>query len=50
MFGSCIYLQNIDGLRNWDVSNGKDFSFMFSYCEKLKNIDGLRNWNVSNGK
>ena len=50
MFNCCKSLQNIDALKNWDVSNGVDFSFMFSGCESLQNIDALENWNISKGK
>ena len=36
-------------LQNWNVSNGNNFSFMFSYCSSLSDIKPLQNWNVSNG-
>ena len=43
----CI-LSNIDALEEWDVSNGKNFSNMFSRTN-LKDLKILENWNVSNG-
>ena len=49
MFYKCSSLQNVDGLINWNVSNGKYFPDMFCCCSSLKNVDGLINWNVSNG-
>ena len=36
------------GLEKWNVSNGKDFSYIFSGCSLL-DIKELQNWNVSNG-
>ena len=38
MFAYCNLLQYINSLENWDVSNGEDFSYMFSYCTSLKEI------------
>jgi surface protein len=57
MFSECSSLQNVDGLINWNVSNGKYFGngnlvgggSMFAECSSLNNLDGLKNWNVSNG-
>jgi surface protein len=43
-------LTNLDGLKNWDVSNGIDFMNMFSGCSSFQNVDGLINWNVSKVK
>ena len=42
-------LTNINGLLNWKVSKGKNFSHMFEGCGNLSNINGLQNWDVSNG-
>ena len=49
MFNGCSSLSDIKGLENWNVSNGKDFSFigMFYKCSLLLDIKGLLNWNVS---
>ncbi len=49
MFSECSSLQNVDGLINWNVSNGTNFERMFYDRSSLKNVDGLKNWNVSNG-
>ena len=43
-------LQNINIIRLWNVSKGKDFSKMFSQCIKLSNINAFINLNVSKGK
>ena len=43
-------LKNMDGLKNWDISNGELFVSMFSDCSSLQNVDSLKNWNVSNRK
>ena len=43
----CI-LSNIEALEDWDVSNGKNFSNMFSKSN-LKDLKILENWNVSKG-
>ena len=42
-------LSDIKGLQNWDVSNGKDFSYMFNEYKSLLDIKPLENWDVSNG-
>ena len=34
-------------LSNWDVSNVKNMSFMFSCCYHLKSVGDLSNWDVS---
>ena len=49
MFSYCTSLQDLNGLKTWNVSSGKDFSLMFEYCKSLQNINELQNWNVSNG-
>ena len=35
-------------MRNWNVSNGRDFYNMFFYCELLVDIKPLKNWDLSN--
>ena len=49
MFEYCKSLENIEALRNWNVSSGINFSYMFFDCQSLKNLNGLVNWNVSHG-
>ena len=49
MFIYCQALQNINALKNWNVSNGTAFLCMFDNCQALQNINALQNWNVSNG-
>ena len=56
MFYRCTCLQNVDGLINEDVRNGKKFQNMFSMHDGMQkldclltNLDGLKNWDVSNG-
>jgi len=49
MFDGCSSLIDIKGLENWNVLNGKYFSYMFSECSSLKDTKELKNWNVSNG-
>ena len=41
MFSSCESLSNIKPLKNWNVSNGKDFYGMFAVCKSLSNINPL---------
>ena len=43
-------IKRYKSIKNWNVSNGNDFSSMFSKCSSLIDIKGLANWNVSNGK
>ena len=43
----CV-LSNTDALEDWDVSNGKNFSNMFSKSS-IKDLKFLENWNVSKG-
>ena len=49
MFHECSSLSDIKALEKWNVSNGKDFSYLFSWCSSLSDIKVLENWNVSNG-
>ena len=49
MFYNCSSLTDINGLSNWNVSNGINFNYMFYNCDSLTDINGLSNWNVSNG-
>ena len=49
MFSGCSLLSNIESLEKWDLSNGKDFSFIFKECSSLSDIKGIEKWNVSNG-
>lgn len=45
MFESCINLQNIIGINNWDVSNASYYAFSetFHNCYNLQSLD-LSNW------
>ena len=50
MFYECKSLSDIKPLQNWNVSNGTNFSHMFSGCSSsLSDINPLQNWNVLNG-
>ena len=40
-------ISDLSQLKNWNVSNGTDFSDMFSKCSKLTDISPLKNWNIS---
>ena len=42
-------LKDINPLKNWNVSNGTNFSGMFIGCSLLNDIKPLENWNVSYG-
>ena len=35
IFDYCFSLQNVDELKNWNVSNGKYFDKIFDSCSKL---------------
>ena len=50
MFYKCKQLKSIGDISDWDVSNVKDMSVMFSGCEQLKSVGDISNWNVSNVK
>ena len=50
MFRGCKLLSDIKPLQNWNVSNGNNFSYMFSKCDKLTNIKPLTNWNFLNSQ
>ena len=43
MFEMYSSLQNLDRLKNWDISNKSTFSNMFEGCSSLQNLDGLKN-------
>ena len=45
MFYRCTI--DINQLKNWDVSNGTDFSEMFKDCNNLYDASILNSWNVS---
>jgi hypothetical protein len=49
MFFDCSNIIDIKALKNWNVSNGEDFSNMFFGCSKIRDVKALKNWNVSNG-
>jgi hypothetical protein len=44
-----LKISTINPLKNWNVSNGKQFNYMFSNCQQLVDIKALKNWNISNG-
>lgn len=49
MFGETDLTSNsLEALKDWDVSNVKDMSSLFSNCKRLTNVDALKNWNVGN--
>ena len=48
MFIWCFSLYDLYPLRNWNVSNGRDFYRMFYGCELLADIKALKNWDLSN--
>ena len=48
MFGGCILLSDINGLKNWKVSKSNNFKGMFNECFALSDINVLKNWNLSN--
>lgn len=41
------YITTINGLDDWDVSNGVTFREFFSGCKELKYFDGVQNFNFS---
>ena len=41
MFKNCNLLSDIKLLKNWDVSNGNNFSKMFRNCKLLSDIKPL---------
>jgi len=49
-FRSCYNLTTLIDFQNLDVSECKDFSYMFAYCKSLQELNGLQDWDVSNGE
>ena len=49
LVNECSSLSDIKALQNWNVSNGKNFNFMFYGCFSILDIKVLQNWNISNG-
>ena len=49
-FQDCKKLTTLIDFQNLDVSDCKDFSYLFYSCHSLIDITTLVNWNVSNGK
>ena len=47
---SFVSIDNVDFLKNWDVSSVEDASYAFQVCGSLVSIDGLSNWNTSSFK
>ena len=47
LFADCTFLIGIIGYLN--VSNAKNFGYLFMNCFSLSNINALKDWNVSNG-
>ena len=41
-------IESIKSLEKWNVSNGKNFSFMFSLCKSLLDKTILEKWNIRN--
>jgi surface protein len=41
-------LTNLDGLKNWDVSNISNFRSVFEGMSNLTDISGISGWNMSN--
>ena len=50
MFYRCSSLSDINGLKNWNVSNVKDFYNMFSGCSSSLNLEPLKKWKLSKYK
>ena len=40
---------NINPLKKWNVSKGKNFSNMFSGCFLLSELSPLANWDIKSG-
>ena len=49
-FENCYNLSTLIDFENLDVSDCKDFSYVFHGCELLTEVSALKNWNVVNGK
>ena len=50
MFYACESLENLNALKNWNVSNAIDISHMFDFSKKLSDISALEKWDVSKCK
>ena len=48
MFNECTKLSYISPVKDWNVSNGKNFEGMFYNCPG--DIDALKIWNISKDK
>lgn len=49
-FADLDQIEEIDGLRTWNVENIINFHRMFYNCKELKHIDGIENWNIDLSK
>ena len=49
MFCGCIELSDIKPLKNWNVSKGTDFEYIFA-STRLFGTKCLENWDVSNAE
>ena len=49
MFNECLLLYSLEPLKNWDVSNENNFSYIFFGCRSLSYIKPLKNRDISNG-
>ena len=52
LFNGCRKLIKIEAknIKDWNVRNVEDMSYMFSRCIKLKEIHGINNWKTNNLK
>ena len=47
LFYGCSSLIDLTALKDWNVSNVTNMSYMFSGCSSLTDLTGLSGWNVS---
>ena len=50
MFSHCINLNDINGIKNWNVENAENFNRMFYFCQNLIDANALQNWNMNKAK
>ena len=49
-FYCCEKLNNLEGIKNWDVGKVKYFRDTFRGCKGLTDVNALQNWNMSNAE
>ena len=47
MFQACLTLKELPDISDWNTSNVKDISELFSNCENISYLPDISKWNIS---